>query len=116
MATPRSNSACTLGAQEVGKTTLPRFSSCWPIAPLPSAAVIRPAANKVRPDFLFIVSALSGLRARHSARLLDPPRRRLFLWLQILTVVRVSSEGLTMRSEAGHYLVFASRRRSASLS
>jgi len=29
-----SNSACTLGSQEVGKTTLPSFSSCWPIAPL----------------------------------------------------------------------------------
>src|SRR5882757_7457433 len=75
MATPRSNSTCTLGSQEMGKSTLPSFSSCWPIAPLASAAVIRPAANKVRPDFVFIVSALSGLWARCSARLLHRPRR-----------------------------------------
>ena len=30
IATPRSNSACTLGSQEVGKLSLPSFSSCWP--------------------------------------------------------------------------------------
>src|SRR5215203_4408353 len=29
MATPRSNSACTFGSQEVGKLNLPSFSSCW---------------------------------------------------------------------------------------
>src|SRR4051794_23981127 len=70
MATPRSNSACAVGSQEVGKVTLPSFSSCWPIAPLASAAVIRPAANKVRPDCVFIVTLLSGLRERWSASLL----------------------------------------------
>src|ERR1700693_3702153 len=72
IATPRSNSACTLGSQEVGKTTLPSFSSCWPIAPLASAAVIRPAANKIRPDCVSIVSLLSGLRVmvRELARLI----------------------------------------------
>src|SRR5882757_4548371 len=94
MATPRSNSACTLGAQEVGKTTLPSFSSCWPIAPVASAAVIRPAANKVRPDFVFIVSALSGLRARCSARLLHRQRTAPFLWLHILTVPGCPVKGL----------------------
>ena len=40
IATPRSNSACTLGSQEVGKLTLPSFSSCWPKALQFSAAVI----------------------------------------------------------------------------
>src|SRR5712691_10492915 len=63
MATPRSNSACTLGSHEVGKLTLPSLSSCWATAPLASAAVIRPAANKIRLDCVFIVSLLSGLRA-----------------------------------------------------
>src|SRR5262249_44768691 len=40
MATPRSNSACTLGSQEVGKLSLPSFSSCWPKALQLSAAVM----------------------------------------------------------------------------
>ena len=40
IATPRSNSACTLGSQEVGKLSLPSFSSCWPKALQLSAAVI----------------------------------------------------------------------------
>src|SRR5262245_35816245 len=40
IATPRSNSACTLGSQEVGKLSLPSFSSCWPNALQLSAAVI----------------------------------------------------------------------------
>src|SRR5262245_41823205 len=40
IATPRSNSAWTLGSQEVGKLSLPSFSSCWPRAPQLSAAVI----------------------------------------------------------------------------
>src|SRR5438552_3509549 len=46
MATPRSNSACTLGSQEVGKLSLPSFSSCWPNALQVSAAVI--AATNTR--------------------------------------------------------------------
>src|SRR2546427_2365718 len=48
MATPRSNSACTLGSQEVGKLTLPSFWSSWAATRLVSAAVIRPAAESVR--------------------------------------------------------------------
>src|SRR5215468_8455024 len=58
MATPRSNSACTLGSQEVGKLTLPSFWSSWVAAPPASAAVIRPAANNVRPHCMFIVCLL----------------------------------------------------------
>src|SRR5215471_5043899 len=54
MATPRSNSACTLGSQEVGKLTLPSFWSSWAATPPASAAVIRPAANNVRPHGMFI--------------------------------------------------------------
>src|SRR5215475_4417598 len=41
MATPRSNSACTLGSQEVGKLTLPSFSSCWLQVLLVSVAAMR---------------------------------------------------------------------------
>ena len=47
IATPRSNSACTLGSQEVGKVSLPSFSSCcWPKALEPSATDI--AATSTR--------------------------------------------------------------------
>src|SRR6267142_2750334 len=45
MATPRSNSACTLASQVVGKLTLPSFSSCCENAPKLSAAEVRPATN-----------------------------------------------------------------------
>src|SRR6516165_992624 len=44
IATPRSNSACTLGSQEEGKLSLPSFSSCWPNALQPRATVM-PAAS-----------------------------------------------------------------------
>src|SRR5207344_2796411 len=44
IATPRSSSACTLGSQEVGKLSLPSFSSCWPKALQPSAADIAAAS------------------------------------------------------------------------
>src|SRR5437763_16932691 len=50
IATPRSNSACTLGSQEVGKLSLPSFSSC-PKALQLSAAVI-PATNIRRFRFM----------------------------------------------------------------
>src|SRR4051794_19563522 len=100
MATPRSNSACTLGAQEVGKTTLPNFSSCWPIAPLASAAVIRPAVNSVRPDFVFIVSPL-WLAGATLQRLLHPARTAPSIPVAPdFDCARVSSEGLTMRTNA----------------
>src|SRR5215813_6390080 len=46
IATPRSNSACTLGSQEVAKFTLPSLSSCCAIALLASATVVSPALNK----------------------------------------------------------------------
>ena len=40
---------------EVGKLSVPSFSSCcWAKAPEASAAVIRPAAHSVRRDCLFI--------------------------------------------------------------
>src|SRR5439155_2133009 len=45
MATPRSNSACTLASQDVGKLTLPSFSSCCENALKLSAAEDRPATN-----------------------------------------------------------------------
>jgi hypothetical protein len=48
IATPRLNSVCTLGLQDVGKVTVPSFWSCWPIASLARAAVIRPVANNMR--------------------------------------------------------------------
>src|SRR5262245_11873193 len=48
IATPRSNSTCTLGSQEVAKFTLPSLSSCWAIALLASATVVSPAVNKSR--------------------------------------------------------------------
>src|SRR5262245_30850658 len=51
IATPRSNSACTLGSQEVGKLSLPSFSSCWPNALQLSAAVIPATSNS---DFGFM--------------------------------------------------------------
>src|SRR5262249_17180080 len=51
IATPRSNSACTLGSQDVGKLSLPSLSSCWPNALQFSAAVI-PATNTS--DFAFM--------------------------------------------------------------
>src|SRR5438309_4158039 len=44
IATPRSNSACTLGSQEVGKLSLPSFSSCWPNA-LQLSATVMPATS-----------------------------------------------------------------------
>src|SRR5439155_4596658 len=44
IATPRSNSACTFGSQEVGKLSLPSFSSCWPKA-LPLSAAVIPATS-----------------------------------------------------------------------
>ena len=40
IATPRSNSACTLGSQEVGKLSFPSFSSCWAAAGPLSAAMM----------------------------------------------------------------------------
>src|SRR5262245_35000177 len=55
IATPRSNSACTFGSQEVGKLSVPSLSSCcWAKAPEASAAVIRAAARSVRGACLFI--------------------------------------------------------------
>jgi hypothetical protein len=41
MATPRSNSVCTLGSQDVGKLTLPSISSCWLRTLVLSTIVIR---------------------------------------------------------------------------
>src|SRR5262249_10383405 len=44
------------GSQEVGKLSVPSFSSCCcPKAPPVSSAMMRPAAQSVRPDCLFIV-------------------------------------------------------------
>src|SRR5262245_30538738 len=45
IATPRSNSACTLGSQEVGKESFPSFSSCWAATGPLSMAVTRPAST-----------------------------------------------------------------------
>src|SRR5262249_54988257 len=64
MATPRSNSACTLGSHDVGKLTLPSFSSWSANAPPASAAAeISPAANETRLDGVFIGN-LHVLRSR----------------------------------------------------
>src|SRR5215510_3947718 len=41
MATPRSNSVCTLGSHDVGKLTLPSISSCWLRTLVLSTIVIR---------------------------------------------------------------------------
>src|SRR5262249_42515923 len=54
IAMPRSNSACTLGSQDVAKVTLPSLWSCCATAPPARAAVIIPMASKVRRDRVFI--------------------------------------------------------------
>src|SRR5262245_31126782 len=51
MATPRSNSACTLGSQEVGKLSLPSFSSCCPRA-LPLSVAVSAATSIRRLGFM----------------------------------------------------------------
>src|SRR6266571_2408844 len=52
---PGSRLRPVFGSQEVGKLSVPSFSSCcWTKAPEASAAVIRPAAHSVRRDCLFI--------------------------------------------------------------
>src|SRR5262249_21333690 len=80
MATPRSNSACTFGSQEVGKLSVPSFSSpCCPEAPTVSSAVMRPAAHSVRLDCLFIACLPFGspmtaaICCKHSSFLLASP-------------------------------------------
>src|SRR5260370_31900652 len=100
IATPRANSACTLGSQERGKATLPSFSSCWPIAPLVSAAVIRPAANKIRPDCVFIISLLSELRATIGELAPLIGCVSVYSLPSDLTVARLPAKGVTMRRYA----------------
>src|SRR5262249_53959780 len=63
MATPRSNSACTLGSQEVGKLTLPSFSSCW-LHVLPVNAMVMRLAAIIRYFGFMVVSPMENARAR----------------------------------------------------
>ena len=66
MATPRSNSVCTLGSQDVGKLTLPSRSSCWLHALVVITVVMR-LAPIIRYFGFMANSPMEKVRARDGA-------------------------------------------------
>src|SRR5262249_20251542 len=74
MATPRSNSICTLESQEVGKLTLPRFSSCW-LDALPVSAMVMRLAAIVRYFGFMVGSPMENARARDRTCTFAPAKK-----------------------------------------
>src|SRR5262245_58839258 len=79
MATPRSNSACILKSQEVGKLTFPSFSSCW-LHALPFSAVIMRLAAIIGYFSFMVDSPMGNAHTRDRTCTFARQERRHVLW------------------------------------